>query len=378
MFFNEYHKIIKKINSTKNMQELSSYLESLEMGKADPLKREKFTQIFIQKYSKFDEEIFPYIIDYYYSQESLEEFEIACKLLKNLYLKVAFLTNLESIKINREKFKMLLPVIVQIVMDSFSGIADCMYLILLNNTAYYDEINREDRKTITRSLYKIGMELDYLQEKKMKPTQEMLMNLEIMVDLAKEFNDNKILDFVERTLDLNCNEVSLFALNTLIYNNKNVSDECIEAIAKDPVTAERFYRLLKRNNRLFRFPEAYLTLENLSLSNMVNWLRHPAELGRSPDDIQLVKVFEYEQEMFYIYKYKCDLEKFKDKGYMIGISGGYVNKDEENLEPSGYTFSNFTTFVDEKQSEEECIKIIHQIKEMWKKEYAKAKEQGKA
>ena len=94
-------------------------------------------------------------------------------------------------------------------MQNTSGIADCMYMILLNNSKYYEKIDKKYKDIITRSLYKI----------------------EIMVDVARLYNDHRVLKFVEKTLDLDNIEVNLFSVCTLIYNNIPISDAYIEELA---------------------------------------------------------------------------------------------------------------------------------------------------
>ncbi len=358
--------MIKNINEANNYQELSKTLDKLNTNDMADEKITELSEILLKKYKSINSDIFPYIIEYYYSKSTLKEFKIAIYLLHKLYNRIEFVTDLENIILDEEKFLELVPILSDIVMDNFHGISDCMYLVLLNHDKYYEKIEDKYKGIIKNSLYKIGIMLDYLAETKTKPTNDMLKSLEIMVDVARMYNDSKILKYVERSLDIDDIEINLFSVCTLIYNNVQVPDAYINELAKENRTCKRFYKILRNMNRLYRFPEEYLTKEHLAMSDMVNWLMHPAELANVPDTIEFVKSFEMNDEEFFVFKFTSNIEKFKDKGQMIGISGGYKKNSEPTIDNSGYTFSDFDKFEEDKIMEL-SQKIIDKINKLSKK-----------
>lgn len=367
LFLNkEYRKLIKDINNTNKYEELVKVLDKFNTSSLSSEKIDELKDILLKKYKSINSDIFPYIIEYFYSKDTKLEFSIACLLLEKLCNKIEFLTNLENIQISEDRFFEFLPTLCEVVMQNVSGIADCMYMILLNNSKYYEKIDKKYKDTIIKSLYKIGMALDYIEKTKIKPTKEILVNIEIMVDLARLYNDPRVLKFVERTLDLDNIEVNLFAVCTLIYNNIPIADGYIEELAKEDRTCKRFYKILREINKLFRFPEEYLTQERLARADMVYWLMHPAEIGDVPDIIEFVQTFEKNNEVFYVFKFKSNKEVFKDKDWMIGISGGFKKDIEPTIDNSGFTFSDFEVF-DEEKILEEAYRIIDKINEAWKK-----------
>lgn len=367
LFLNkEYRKLIKEINNTNKYEELIVVLDKLNTSNFSEEKINELKEVYFKKYKSINSDIFPYIIEYYYSKDTKLEFSIACFLLEKLCNKVEFVTNLENIQLSEERFFEFLPVICKVVMQNVSGIADCMYMILLNNNKYYEKIDKKYKDEIVRSLYKIGMALDYIEKTKITPTKEMLVNIEIMVDVARLYNDPRILKFVERALDIDNIEVNLFAVCTLIYNNIPIADGYIEELAREDRTCKRFYKILREINKLFRFPEEYLTQERLARADMVYWLMHPAEIGDVPDKIEFVQTFEKNDEIFYVFKFQSNKEAFKDKGWMIGISGGFKKDIEPTIDNSGFTFSDFEVF-DDKKIMEESERIIEKINEAWKK-----------
>ena len=94
---------------------------------------------------------------------------------------------------------------------------------------------------------------------------------------------------------------------------------------------------------------------------MIDWLVYPTELGKAPDTIELVDVIEKNDIEFYIYKFSSDV--FKDRGDMIGISGGFV-KDTFTLKEAGFVFSNFDTI--EKDYKKQAQEMIKEIGNYWK------------
>jgi len=367
LFLNkEYRKLIKDINNTNKYEELVKVLDKFNTSSLSSEKIDELKDILLKKYKSINSDIFPYIIEYFYSKDTKLEFSIACLLLEKLCNKIEFLTNIENIQISEDRFFEFLPTLCEVVMQNVSGIADCMYMILLNNSKYYEKIDKKYKDTIIKSLYKIGMALDYIEKTKIKPTKEILVNIEIMVDLARLYNDPRVLKFVERTLDLDNIEVNLFAVCTLIYNNIPIADGYIEELAKEDRTCKRFYKILREINKLFRYPEEYLTQERLARADMVYWLMHPAEIGDVPDSIEFVQTFEKNNEVFYVFKFKSNKEVFKDKDWMIGISGGFKKDIEPTIDNSGFTFSDFEVF-DEEKILEEAYRIIDKINEAWKK-----------
>ncbi|MDO4283599.1 MAG: hypothetical protein Q4D02_08200 [Clostridia bacterium] len=362
----EYRELVKKINQVDNNTELKKVLNELNTKDYSEEKINELKEVLYKKYSAINSDTFPYIIEYFYSKDTKLEFSVAIYLLNKLFFKIEFLTNLENIPLSEERFLELLPTICKTVMGTTSGIADCMYMVLLEHTRYYDKIDENSKNVIKNSLYKIGMALDYFERNKIVPTKEMLVNLEIMVDVAKLYNDPKVLKFVERTLDIDNIEINLFAVNTLIYNNIPVIDSYVEELARDTRTCKRFYKMLRNMDKLYRFPDEYLTQEHLAMGDMVHWLMHPAEIGDVPDKIEFVQTFEKNEEIFYVFKFQSQKDKFKDKGWMIGISGGYQKDSEPTIDSSGFTFSDFDQF-DPKNIISLSEKIIDKINEAWKK-----------
>ena len=129
LFLNkEYRKLIKDINNTNKYEELVKVLDKFNTSSLSSEKIDELKDILLKKYKSINSDIFPYIIEYFYSKDTKLEFSIACLLLEKLCNKIEFLTNLENIQISEDRFFEFLPTLCEVVMQNVSGIADCMYM----------------------------------------------------------------------------------------------------------------------------------------------------------------------------------------------------------------------------------------------------------
>ena len=95
-----------------------------------------------------------------------------------------------------------------------------------------------------------------------------------------------------------------------------------------------------------------------AIESLSNWLAHPSELGTKPSKIECVDSFGLDELKYYVIRYKKNpLEK-----WLVGVAGGY---EENSLDSTGYTFSEFKEYKEE-TAKEECIQMVNMIKDYWK------------
>ena len=157
-----------------------------------------------------------------YSGESLrDEFIINSRqLLEETFETIPFVTNLEQIRISKEKFELLLPSLVRIVQKSYNGIADCMYLILLNNDPNGVFLTEEQRAGIINSIEdKLPKIYNYLSNNTDIP-REVYTALEILLDVSCGFMSEEICKNIKAFNSLgNLDEMSkLFLIKTSLIN----------------------------------------------------------------------------------------------------------------------------------------------------------------
>lgn len=187
-------------------------------------------------------------------------------------------------------------------------------------------------------------------------TEEMLGNLEFICDAAGSLMLNapanpELVALISDLFEMKDSDISYYALSTLLSVGEKAPDEVIVALANDLVYADLTYSLLERHNMTHRFPAELCAPAYLAKSHMVSWLVYPTELGREPDEIELLGVTKKKGETFHVFRFKSDSDNLGDdlKGvWLIGWSGD-----------DGGTFSNFDKYADyEKKTPEKTVKYI--------------------
>ena len=187
-------------------------------------------------------------------------------------------------------------------------------------------------------------------------TEEMKGQLEFICDAAgcvlfRAPVNPELVRLIADLFELKDHDISYYALSTLLSVGEKAPDEVIVALANDLVYADLTYSLLERHNMTHRFPAELCAPAYLAKSHMVSWLVYPTELGREPDEIELLGVTKKKGETFHVFRFKSDSDNLGDdlKGvWLIGWSGN-----------DGGTFSNFDKYADyEKKTPEKTVKYI--------------------
>lgn len=175
-------------------------------------------------------------------------------------------------------------------------------------------------------------------------------NLEFACDVAKYFINDTIISLLNDILKLEQNNVSFYAVATLLNADQTVPSNVIESLANDIVYANMTYGILKQYGLQSLFPAELSNSEYLAKSDLVHWLTYPTELGKKPDQIEYLGK-EKKKEEYYIFRYMSDSDNLEDdrkNQWLIGWSN-----DE------GGTFSDFDLYsAFEKETIEKTLKNI--------------------
>lgn len=175
-------------------------------------------------------------------------------------------------------------------------------------------------------------------------------NLEFACDVAKYFINDTIISLLNDILKLEQNNVSFYAVATLLNADQTVPSNVIESLANDIVYANMTYGILKQYGLQSLFPAELSNSEYLAKSDLVHWLTYPTELGKKPDQIEYLGKVKKKEE-YYIFRYMSDSDNLEDNRknqWLIGWSN-----DE------GGTFSDFDLYsVFEKETIEKTLKNI--------------------
>ena len=192
-------------------------------------------------------------------------------------------------------------------------------------------------------------------------TEEMKDQLEFICDAAgclmfRAPVNPELVGLIGDLLELKDGDISYYALSTLLLVNGKPSDGkpfnmAISLLAHNATYADMTYHLLERHSMTDCFPAELRDPAYLAKSDLVHWLTYPTELGREPDEIELLGVTKKKGETFHVFRYKSDSDNLGDdlKGvWLIGWSGN-----------DGGTFSNFDKYADyEKKTPEKTVKYI--------------------
>jgi hypothetical protein len=104
---------------------------------------------------------------------------------------------------------------------------------------------------------------------------------------------------------------------------------------------------------------------------MVDWLMYPTELNAVPDEIELMKVVTVDTGLtdgiydYYLFRFRTHEPHWAAKdGWMAGVSGPYLRKDEPTTESLGDTFSSFTKW--DAKTPDEHVGDVQELMDRWR------------
>lgn len=175
-----------------------------------------------------------------------------------------------------------------------------------------------------------------------------------------------------------------FAVGALVRRGEKVEEAAVESVCASTIGWRVLVPQLLAAGKTDLVPAAYATLESAAKADMVGWLLHPSEVGREPEEIELVKAIDLPAEAgvangekkaiarYYVFKFRSDLDAFKKSGWMMGLSGPWDAGKSFSQSAGGHTFSRFES-IDKGTPEEQAGVIIKQMNDAWKKSAEKEK-----
>jgi len=363
--FKEFEKLKKDLESVdeNNLDKLDIIIEDINID--DVNFNEWVQSIFSDEVFELNINVVPYLIDSLYKINDKYKFMLCCMLLESLCNDLPFITNLETYPMFKEKYLVLKPTIIDICSRTFNGFSNCMYLIVISCDPKGELFIEEERAKFISSINsKFEKVVEFLSNNN-EVSEEAYYLLEVLLDVATYINDDTTKEYVNKISKLTLNElVSIFLLKFEACNNIPLSKEKLQSIIKS--NGECLYKLLKifeAENKVNMLPIDSIEQEQVAKSCMIDWLKYPTELGKAPDEIELIDTFEKNSMIYYIFKFKSDV--FADKGYMLGVTGGY-EKETISASNTGHTFSFFETLTDDYLTQ--ANKIVDTIIQHWQKQ----------
>lgn len=310
---------------------------------------------------KLNKKILADVLRYLYISKDISDFNLFRYILEKNYKHIKLLPNLDMYKLDLQRFKLMLDTIINITSDDFIDVNNFSYIILLNNKEYFKCITDKQKEKIVNSLYDIQKFINYIKVMKQKANDYIVNYIIIRIQVAKYFNNQRLLLYVLQYLKLQNSQIKLYAIDSVIYNEMFVKDEYIEDVASDFTLSNILYNLLLEQKKQDLFPSKYLNQEHFVISDFSQWLYFCGpQKFKKIRKIDIVSKVKYNELVYYILKFCIDSKGFDANDAMLGISGGYIEGNMPCAGNSGYTFSLFEKF-DDKNYQAQALKIIEKF-----------------
>lgn len=100
--------------------------------------------------------------------------------------------------------------------------------------------------------------------------------------------------------------------------------------------------------------------KNIAKNALIEWLKHPSELGKNPSAIEYAGEFDLHRMHYYIFRF----QKEGSSKWYTGVSGGYAN--DFDYAHCGHVFSEMKEY-DEHTAKKDCMDTVEMIIAHWKK-----------
>ena len=175
----------------------------------------------------------------------------------------------------------------------------------------------------------------------------------LLLDLMGYVRSDAVLAELMRAETFVDPRLRLFALISLVRHGMEPGLQAWIPVAQSPETRNILYEGLSHLGRCDLFPVEYSTQEAFAESDMVNWLMFPTELGRAPDEVEMMHVEPFDQDEecpgglyeIYLFRFRASEPKWAaEKGWMAGIAGPFECRTGPSIESLGATFSCFESW----------------------------------
>lgn len=198
----------------------------------------------------------------------------------------------------------------------------------------------------------------------------------VLLDLLGFFPGKNSVRALREGMTLKSPELRLWAATSLLQLKEQVDEADLESIADNIDMRYKLLRILDGKGQSSRFPAKYRTNLHIAEAHMWDWLRHPNELGESPQKLELGKAVTMKDDAgndveYFVFKFLP--RKSEDGGdqpaeeptWQMGVSGPYLKVPGFDTEGGEDTFSDFLPW-NEKDAEQEIERIRTRMAESWK------------
>jgi hypothetical protein len=166
----------------------------------------------------------------------------------------------------------------------------------------------------------------------------------------------------------------LYGVLSLLRQNREADAAAVADIAADAEARKFLFEGLQLLERSQLYPAAYRDQSWLAESELVNWLIRPVELGRAPDEIDLVQSVEFDTGRdgsadYYLFRFQSNPPHWASRhGWLAGVAGPFLRKDQPTVHSLGDTFSAFTPW--DRKTEAEHVEDVHELARTWRERHS--------
>jgi hypothetical protein len=161
---------------------------------------------------------------------------------------------------------------------------------------------------------------------------------------------------------------------SLLRHDAPVDPKTVAEIAASSECRKWLFDGLHKLERSKLFPRELRTQTALAESDLVNWLLHPTELGRPPDEIEFVQTVPFDTETdagwadIFLFRFRTHPPHWAARdGWMAGVSGPFLRKDQPTVDALGDTFSAFTPW--DRKSVAEHVDDVRELIKTWRERH---------
>ena len=361
------YQVLKEIILSNDNQ--ASMDEAITNWQVNPEAIDSFIDELSENHNELYMDHVPLAIESLYKSEEKIKTMIFCMLFEFTCTELPYVTNLENLPIFRAKLEYIYHTLAEVFSVCYNGIGDCVGLIILNYDAEMTLAQPEEKARVISGVQKrLELLYDYVSENGCEE-EEVISSLSVTLDMAACLNNDEIIGYLEKIAKLQIDlESEMFLVKAMALNKMQVLPERVDRLIE--FDASRLIKVLGTTGRIDLLNGSHITQEKIAYTEMRNWLMHPSECGKTLDKLEIVDTMIYEGYLYYIFKYTSTAPKLQERGFMIGVAGGY-DKDAITDNLTGHTFSDFEPIGD--NYKEQALSIIHLISECWKNAAAQAK-----
>src|SRR5262249_29645543 len=195
---------------------------------------------------------------------------------------------------------------------------------------------------------------------------------ELILDLLGYFPAPGVKEVLREGTRFRDPHLACYAVTSLLRLGDKPANGVIERVAASPEMRGLLFEGLAKQGKQKLFPPRFANQKALAEAEMVRWLAFPTELGRAPDEIELMKVVSEDfgppdgMMDWYLFRFRTLPPHWSAKdGWMAGVAGPFKRAEEPTVTAYGDTFSKFAKW--DSQTPGEHVNDVRALMAEWRK-----------